>query len=136
MRGMTSDRLRTFIDVILDSVDGRTSGEELARRAYLSRFHFDRLVSSALGESPAAFRRRLLLGRAAYALRDGTVTEVAFAAGYGSPEAFARAFKRAFGVAPSAHTGTSGCRRRTASTSIRPAACSCRATTHGGMQCI
>ena len=32
---------------------------ELARRACLSRFHFDRLASAALGEPPGAFRRRL-----------------------------------------------------------------------------
>src|SRR5438067_4407747 len=102
---MTSDRLRAFIDVIIASVDDRTSGEELARRCFLSRFHFDRLVSSALGESPGAFRRRLLLERAAYELRDGSVTAVAVAAGYGSPEAFAHAFKRAFGTAPSEHGG-------------------------------
>src|SRR5437667_5196160 len=99
------DRLRTLIDVLVGSLDGPGAGEELARRAHLSRFHFDRLVSAALGESPGAFRRRLLLERAAYALREGSVTEVAFAAGYGSPEAFARAFKRAFGVAPSEHRG-------------------------------
>ena len=102
---MTSDRLRAFIDVILDSIGDRASGEELARRCFLSRFHFDRLVSSALGESPAAFRRRLLLERAAYELRGGSVTEVTFAAGYSSPEVFARAFKRAYAVAPSAYDG-------------------------------
>ena len=39
---------------------------ELASRACLSRFHFDRLASAALGEPPGAFRRRLLLERAAY----------------------------------------------------------------------
>jgi AraC family transcriptional regulator len=39
------------------------TGVELARRAHLSRFHFDRLVAASLGESPAAFRRRILLER-------------------------------------------------------------------------
>jgi AraC-like DNA-binding protein len=101
-----NDRLRALIDVLFASVDDPARGDELARRAYLSRFHFDRLVAAALGESPATFRRRLLLERAAHQLSGGTsVTEVGFEAGYSSPEAFARAFRRAFGVSPSAFAG-------------------------------
>jgi AraC family transcriptional regulator len=44
------DRLRTMIDVLVRSLDDPAQGEELARRAYLSRFHFDRLVAAALRE--------------------------------------------------------------------------------------
>jgi AraC family transcriptional regulator len=97
------DRLRDLVDVLVASVEDPAAGVELARRAHLSRFHFDRLVAAALGESPGRFRRRLLLERAAYELRDAgrTVIELAFDAGYGSPEAFARAFRRTFGVSPS-----------------------------------
>src|SRR5438105_10627197 len=98
------DRLRALIDVLLASLDDPAVGRELARRAFLSRFHFDRLLSAALGESPAAFRRRLLLERAAHALTrsDLPVTELALGAGYQSLEAFGRAFRRAYGTTPSA----------------------------------
>ena len=67
------------------------------------RFHFDRLVSAAAGEPPAALRRRVLLERAAYRLvtTDHEVLEVALEAGYSSHEAFTRAFTRAYGQAPS-----------------------------------
>lgn len=86
------------------------SGDELAARAYLSRFHFDRLMRAAVGEPPGTFRRRLLLERAAHRLASGTdaVIDVASAAGYGSPEAFARAFARAFGCPPSTFRGRGG----------------------------
>ncbi len=102
---MTSvDRLRRILDLVQDSLDepGLT-GEDLAARVYLSRFHFDRLIRSALGEPPGAFRRRLLLERAAHRLvgADDPVIEVALAAGYGSPEAFTRAFGRVYGTSPS-----------------------------------
>src|SRR5205814_7615615 len=97
-------RLRGFVDLLVGSLGEPARGEELARRAHLSRYHFDRLVAAALHEPPAALRRRLLLERAAYRLRraDTPVTDVGYDAGYGSPEAFTRSFTRAFGMAPSA----------------------------------
>ena len=103
---MERDRLWTMIDTIVDSLDDTARGEELARRVYLSRFHFDRLLHAALGETPAAFRRRLLLERAAHELAQGaTVLGASVAAGYSSAEAFARAFRRAYGQPPSRFDG-------------------------------
>ncbi len=59
------DRLREILDVVESALDEPDlTGEQLARRAYLSRFHFDRLVAAALGEPPGAVRRRVLLERA------------------------------------------------------------------------
>ncbi len=105
----TDDRLRGILDLVEDSLDEpELTGEDLAGRAYLSRFHFDRLVAAAVGEPPGAFRRRLLLERAAHRLVSGdeSVTELAYAAGYGSPEAFTRAFTRAYRAAPSEYRRT------------------------------
>jgi len=102
MQPTTADRLRHLIDIILDALDERIQGDEIARRAYLSRFHFDRLVSRGLGEAPTTFRRRLLLERAAWQLlQSSSVTEAGLSAGYDSTEAFSRAFTRAYAVAPS-----------------------------------
>ncbi|MGE5227129.1 MAG: helix-turn-helix domain-containing protein [Planctomycetaceae bacterium] len=91
-----------LVDVLADALDDHVSGDELAARAHLSRFHFDRLVAAAVGEPPGAFRRRILLERAAYQLltEDRTVLDVAVEAGYGSHEAFTRAFARAYGASP------------------------------------
>ena len=100
--------MREILDLVQESLDEpELTGEDLARRAYLSRFHFDRLVRSALGESPGAFRRRLLLKRAAHQLATGedTIITVALDAGYGGAEAFSRAFSRAYGVPPSTYRG-------------------------------
>ncbi len=79
-----------------------TTGVELARRAHLSRFHFDRLITATAGEPPARLRRRVLLERAAYRLTTTTATILAIAveAGYSSHEAFTRAFARSFGEPP------------------------------------
>jgi AraC family transcriptional regulator len=68
----------------------------------LSRFHFDRLVRAALDEPSGAFRRRILLERSAHRLHTSrdSVIDVASEAGYDSPDAFGRAFLRAYGVSP------------------------------------
>jgi AraC-like DNA-binding protein len=103
---VASDRLKAFIDLLVDSLDDLAEGADIAARACLSRYHFQRVVAAALRETPGAFRRRLLLERAAWEIRTGsTVTGAAFAAGYGSTEAFSRAFTRAFGNAPRRHQG-------------------------------
>src|SRR5204862_4639271 len=100
----TTDTFARFVDVLADSLDDHdAAGEALASRLHLSRFHFDRLVSAAAGEPPAAFRRRVLLERAAYRLitTEDELLQVAFDAGYSSNEAFTRAFARAYAPAPS-----------------------------------
>ena len=104
-----TDHFTSFVDALADLLDdenadatARDDGEAIARRLFLSRFHLDRIVSSVAGEPPARFRRRILLERAAYRLLTTrmTVLDVAVEAGYGSHEAFTRAFTRAYGVGP------------------------------------
>lgn len=106
MASIPPDRLRELLDLVIETLDEGLGGGPLARRAHLSRFHFDRLVRAGLGEPPAAFRRRLLLERAAWRLgRSASVTDAGLEAGYASTEAFSRAFGRAFGAPPSQYAG-------------------------------
>lgn len=103
MTSSEPDRLRNYLDLLTTTLDDHLRGHEVARRAYLSRFHFDRLVRLAVGEPPAALRRRVLLERAAHQLLSShrPVTEIALAADYAAPGSFTRAFARAFGTSPS-----------------------------------
>jgi AraC family transcriptional regulator len=98
-----AERIDAFIQVIGLTLDQSTDGNGLASYACLSRYHFQRLFRRTMGETPGAFRRRLLLERAAYTLGETRqdVTEIAFDAGYESLEGFSRSFRRAFGVSPS-----------------------------------
>ncbi|HZS93926.1 MAG TPA: helix-turn-helix domain-containing protein [Chloroflexota bacterium] len=97
------DRLGEFIRLIAGSLDEEVGRASIAGRGNISRYHFDRLVSAAMGESAGAFRRRLLLERAAWWLRapGARVTDFAFDSGYDSVEGFTRAFTQAFSVSPS-----------------------------------
>jgi len=97
------DTFETFVSVLTEALDDHTlSGDDLAARVHLSRFHLDRVIAAIAGEPPATLRRRVLLERAAYRLdtTDQSVLDVAVEAGYASHEAFTRAFARAYGVAP------------------------------------
>lgn len=104
----STDAFAAFIDHLVaamaDDVAGDLSGEDIAARVGFSRFHFDRIIRSVSGESPTAFRRRILLERAGFQMLTTTapLIDIAVDAGYSSHEAFTRAFTRAFGVSPHA----------------------------------
>ncbi len=98
-----TDTFVAFVDVLADVLDDHDSdGDALARRLYLSRFHLDRVISSVAGEPPRRLRTRILLERAAYRLvtTDRGILDIAVEAGFGSHEAFTRAFSRAYGTSP------------------------------------
>jgi len=98
-----ADHFTSFVETLAGVLDDHdATGDVLAKRLYVSRFHLDRIISSVAGEPPARFRRRILLERAAYRLltTQKTILDVAVEAGYGSHEAFTRAFARAYGVSP------------------------------------
>jgi AraC family transcriptional regulator len=106
MRDMNTavDTFTRFVDVVQATLDDReVAGSDVADRAHMSRFHFDRVISAVAGEAPGKFRRRVLLERAAYRLITSktTVLDVAVEAGYSSHEAFTRAFTRAYDTTPS-----------------------------------
>ena len=90
---------------LLGSLDATPRARDLAAQAAYSPAQFYRLVRRSLTGSPMAMRRRLLLERAAYELTrsNKSITEIAFDAAFGSLEGFGRAFRRAYGLAPSAY---------------------------------
>jgi len=97
------DEVERLSGVVLESLDDDASSDAMARRAYRSRTQFFRVFRAVIDETPAAMRRRLLLERAAWQLGRTrySVTRIALEAGYGSLEAFTRAFRKAFRISPS-----------------------------------
>lgn len=77
----------------------------LARVASFSPFHFHRLFTAWMGETLGEYvrRRRLELGAQRLITQPRlTVLQVALSVGFGSGEAFGRAFKTRFGATPTA----------------------------------
>ena len=78
--------------------------DELAREVALSRSLLATRFASLVGESPMQYLMRWRLALAARALRSGgdAIARVAERSGYETEAAFSRAFKREFGLPPSA----------------------------------
>lgn len=104
----SADTFADFVDHLAEALDDaritEATGDEWAARLHFSRHHFDRMIRSVAGEPPSAFRRRILLERAAYRMITTTapLLDIAVEAGYGSHEAFTRAFTKAYGAPPAA----------------------------------
>lgn len=76
--------------------------EAIAGAVYVSRFHLSRAFPESTGRSLASYVRGRRLSEAAKVLAEGApdILDVALSTGYGSHEAFTRAFRQRFGITP------------------------------------
>jgi AraC-like DNA-binding protein len=87
-------------------MEGRFGGEvsldELSQAAGISRYHFAHVFARATGQSAMRYMRGRRLSEAARVLANGgpDILSVALDFGYGSHEAFTRAFRDQFGLTP------------------------------------
>jgi AraC family transcriptional regulator len=98
-------RIHRVMEHIERHLDQPLDLETLAAVANFSAFHFHRLFRAWTGETLGDYLRRRRVEKGALRLLTqpaSGVLEVALAVGFGSGEAFARAFKGRFGVTPSA----------------------------------
>ncbi len=99
------DRYHKVFEYIDQHLDDALNVELLSQVACLSKFHFHRQFSALYGIGVGAYIKLVRLKRASYqlAFRDNQkIVEIAFAAGYESPEAFSKTFTRIMGKSPSA----------------------------------
>ncbi|MFF4602225.1 GyrI-like domain-containing protein [Streptomyces sp. NPDC001339] len=96
------DRLNQAMEHIEARLDQRIEAGDLARIATTSEYHFRRLFSALAGMPLSEYirRRRLTLAGAEVLAGERTLLEIAIRYGYGSGEAFARAFRALHGVGP------------------------------------
>ena len=101
LAGLSDPRLSRAIVAIHDQPGHKWNNESLAAIAGLSLSRFAEVFLALVGEPPAAYLRkwRLTLARQDVAKGD-RVDAIARRYGYGSPEGFARAFKKQFGENP------------------------------------
>ncbi|MCZ7415046.1 MULTISPECIES: AraC family transcriptional regulator [unclassified Streptomyces] len=96
------ERLNEALAYIESRLGGRIDTAEAARIALTSEYHFRRLFSALAGMPLSEYvrRRRLTVAGAEVLAGERTLLEIAVRYGYGSGEAFARAFRAVHGVGP------------------------------------
>lgn len=95
-------RLNRVVDYIYEHLEEDIRFDDLAGIACLSPYHWHRIYAAMRGETITATIRRLRLARSADRLANSEMVLDAIArrAGYGSTDAFGRAFKEAYSKSP------------------------------------
>ncbi|MFI9250439.1 GyrI-like domain-containing protein [Streptomyces sp. NPDC053069] len=96
------ERLNQAMEHIESHLDRPIDVADLARMTAMSEYHFRRLFSALAGVPLSEYirRRRLTVAGAEVLAGERTLLDVAVRYGYGSGEAFARAFRAVHGVGP------------------------------------
>jgi AraC family transcriptional regulator len=98
-------RFNAVLAYIDANLEGDLSVSTLSQVANFSVFHFHRQFSAFVGVPVSRYVQLMRLRRAAHRLAtqpNHSILDAASGAGFESPEAFSRAFRRDFGMAPSA----------------------------------
>lgn len=92
------------IDYMEQNLTETIDFETVAKKAYSSPFHFQRVFGMMCGYTPGEYIRMRRLSLAAEELRrgNGKIIDIALKYGYNTPESFTRAFTRFHGVTPTA----------------------------------
>jgi AraC family transcriptional regulator len=104
------ERIHRVVRYIEQAIDKEMPLEELAKIACFSPFHFQRVFSEVIGETPKQFIKRLRLEEAARIIAfhpEESILSVALQVGFQSLEAFSRAFKNHYAVSPDTYRKSS-----------------------------
>jgi len=104
-------RICRVMNYISEHLDRDLTLDEIAGVSCFSKYHFHRIFKAVVGETVAGFTRRLRLEWAANRLltnRREEITAVALDCGFSSSQNFSKAFRRRFGVSPSAFRNSKG----------------------------
>ncbi len=105
-----ADLVGRALRLIDDGVADESGVAGLARRLHVTERHLHRLFATELGTGPLAVARtrRLLLAKQLLTETTLPITDVAFAAGFGSVRQFNAAMKESYGFAPGELRRTNG----------------------------
>ncbi|MGW5173948.1 AraC family transcriptional regulator [Streptomyces sp. NPDC004082] len=96
------ERFNQALDHLEGCLDREIDMAEVSRIAAVSEYHFRRMFSALAGMPLSVYvrRRRMTLAGAEVLAGERTLLDVAVRYGYGSGEAFARAFRSVHGIGP------------------------------------
>jgi len=94
--------LQRAIDYMEDNILEPITYEDVAKRVYMSSYHFHRTFSLLTGITANEYirNRRLSMAGQEISISDSKVIDIALKYGYDSPESFTKAFSRFHGITP------------------------------------
>lgn len=97
-------RMKDALDLMERKMEEQLDIGEIAKVAYSSPFHFQRMFHMLTGVTVAEYirKRKLTLAAQELAISSAKVLDVALKYGYDSPESFSKAFRKLHGITPSA----------------------------------
>ena len=112
--GVSAKRWQTRVDLnellvtaksLIESESTSSSLQEIAIKAGLSEFHFQRLFVERFGISPTKLvsKQRLSMASDLLANSETPIWKVAISCGFDNPSAFSRFFARNYGCSPSSY---------------------------------
>jgi AraC family transcriptional regulator len=106
--GLSPWQVRRVTEAIKDRIDHNFSLAELAEISGLSMYHFCRAFKQSVGVAPHEYQigQRIEQTRVMLTTTNKPVTQIAFAVGYESSQALARAFRSIMGTSPSDYRRT------------------------------
>jgi len=84
------------------NLDGKLDIKTLSKVAFISEYHFHRLIKSFLGEALGAYIKRIRVETGAKLLKysNRSISDIAYEIGYERPTSFNKSFKKHFNVLP------------------------------------
>lgn len=95
-------KVHDSLEYIEENLDDRINLDDLAQKAYLSKYHYHRLFHKITGESVTKYitKRRMAKASEELVQTDQPIIDIALKYQYASQEAFSRAFVRVYGLMP------------------------------------
>ncbi len=99
-----TEGIQNSIEYIESNLENELKIDDIAAKAYVSPFHFQKIFSVLCGFTVSEYIRcrRLTLAAEELSLSDVKVIDIALKYGYDSPDSFTRAFTKFHGISPSA----------------------------------
>ena len=96
------ERIQKTIDYIEENLGNKITLEELAEKAYLSKYYYHRLFHALTGEPVMEYIRKRKIGRAIKQMNETNlgILDIALDNQFESQEVFTRAFIKHFGISP------------------------------------
>lgn len=98
-----AERIKAVLEYIEENSSRSLSLDELADCCNFSKYHFSRIFSSLVGESPMAYVNQVRLRKSLSLLKetDKTILDISHLCGFESASAFNSAFKKLYNKTPS-----------------------------------